>query len=105
MDLDTPHISANGEMISKRELIAEIEGLLNTIGRDTQRNNTKDNANANPSTPSTPSTPSMLAQTTLSVEIMATLAFEELVALRDNLLQKDSLQENKQWLLGLTKTP
>lgn len=99
MDLDTPHISANGEMISKRELIAEIEGLLNTIGQDTQRNNAKDNANANPSTPS------MLAQTTLSVEIMATLAFEELVALRDNLLQKDSLQENKQWLLGLTKTP
>lgn len=99
MDLDTPHISANGEMISKRELIAEIEGLLNTIGQDTQRNNAKDNANVNPSTPS------MLAQTTLSVEIMATLAFEELVALRDNLLQKDSLQENKQWLLGLTKTP
>lgn len=102
MDLDTPHISANGEMISKRELIAEIEGLLNTIGQDTQRNNAKDNANVNPSTPSTPS---MLAQTTLSVEIMATLAFEDLVALRDNLLQKDSLQENKQWLLGLTKTP
>lgn len=102
MDLDTPHISANGEMISKRELIAEIEGLLNTIGQDTQRNNAKDNANVNPSAPSTPS---MLAQTTLSVEIMATLAFEELVALRDNLLQKDSLQENKQWLLGLTKTP
>lgn len=102
MDLDTPHISVNGEMISKRELIAEIEGLLNTIGQDTQCNNAKDNANANPSAPSTPS---MLAQTTLSVEIMATLAFEELVALRDNLLQKDSLQENKQWLLGLTKTP
>lgn len=99
MDLDTPHISANGEMISKRELIAEIEGLLNTIGQDTQYN-THSNKN-----PSTSSTPSMLAQTTLSVEIMATLAFEELVALRDNLLQKDSLQENKQWLLGLTKTP
>lgn len=99
MDLDTPHISANGEMISKRELIAEIEDLLNTIGQDTQRNNAQDNSNISPSTPS------MLAQTTLSVEIMATLAFEELVALRDNLLQKDSLQENKQWLLGLTKTP
>ena len=31
MDLDAPHISSNGEIISKRELISEIENLLNGV--------------------------------------------------------------------------
>ena len=93
MDLDTPHISPNGELISKRELIAEIENLLNGVGQNTQTKS-RDSHNAD-----------ALSQTTLSVEIMATLGFEELLSLRNSLLQKDCLQENKEWLLGLSQKP
>ena len=89
MDLDTPHISPNGEIINKRELISEIENLLNGVGSH------KD----------TPAHSSALSQTTLSTQIMATLSFEELLGLRDSILQKDSLEANKDWLLNLSQKP
>lgn len=89
MDLDAPHISSNGEIISKRELISEIENLLNGVGSH------KD----------TPARSSALSQTTLSTQIMATLSFEELLGLRDSILQKDSLEANKDWLLNLSQKP
>ncbi|MGX2984119.1 hypothetical protein ACWIWK_01390 [Helicobacter sp. 23-1048] len=89
MDLDAPHISSNGEIISKRELIGEIENLLNGVGSH------KD----------APARSSALSQTTLSTQIMATLSFEELLGLRDSILQKDSLEANKDWLLNLSQKP
>ena len=89
MDLDAPHISSNGEIISKRELISEIENLLNGVGSH------KD----------APARASALSQTTLSTQIMATLSFEELLGLRDSILQKDSLEANKDWLLNLSQKP
>lgn len=89
MDLDAPHISSNGELISKRELISEIENLLNGIG---SHKGTPVRAHS-----------SALSQTTLSTEIMATLSFEELLGLRDSILQKDSLEANKDWLLNLSQ--
>lgn len=89
MDLDAPHISSNGELISKRELISEIENLLNGIG-------------SHKDTPVCAHS-SALSQTTLSTEIMATLSFEELLGLRDSILQKDSLEANKDWLLNLSQ--
>lgn len=109
MDLDAPHISPNGEVISKRELIAEIENLLNSIGDEAKaknKANAGEKANAKTNAKDSKDThENVLYQTTLSVDIMATLGFDELLSLRDGLLQKDCLQENKDWLLNLTQKP
>lgn len=72
-----PHITKNGEITTKDGLIAEIEGLLNTIPDS--------------------------SHTTLSPVVMAVLSYEDLENIRDSLLAKtqDVISHNKEWLLGL----
>lgn len=74
--MDTPYISKNGEITSKKMLIDEIEKLLNIL----------------------PST-----HTILSHSLMNTLSAEDLENIRNNLLKKqqNTIADNKKWLFGL----
>lgn len=72
------HITKNGEITSQNALIDEIENLLNRI------------PSAN--------------KTHLSSEVMSALNCTELEQIRDNLLKRDCIEQNLQWLLNLTQS-
>lgn len=75
--MNTPHITKHGEITTKKELIKDIESILNLIPAR--------------------------SQTTLSDSVMKSLECAELEHIRDSLLQKhhNIIAENKDWLFGL----
>lgn len=71
------YITKNGEIMSKEELIAEIENLLNHIPSQNH--------------------------TFLSPEVMSALTLKDLESVRDSLLEKqnDAVLPHRQWLFDL----